>query len=124
MVQLKIKNESELYNRFDPLKNRISEDVYHYLKSYCTERQSQMHALDVIRIITDEPIDEDHFKMAVQNAAGRDCEEFDSQISRNKNGFQGICHGYFAKHIGCCAFTDTGPGPSGNHFVIWLHGHK
>ena len=84
MVQLIIKNESELYNRFDPLKNRISEDVYHYLKSYCTERQSQMHALDVIRIITDEPIDEDHFKMAVQNAAGRDCEEFDSQISRNK----------------------------------------
>ena len=83
MVQIKIKNESELYNRFDPLKNRISEDVYHYLKSYCTELQSQKHALDVIRIITDEPINGDHFKKSVQNAARRDCEEFDSQIARN-----------------------------------------
>ena len=84
MVQLKIKNESELYNHYDPLKERISEEVYHYLKSYCTELQSEKHSLDVIRIITDEPIDGDHFKKCVQNAARRDLEEFDSQIARNK----------------------------------------
>lgn len=84
MVQLKIHNESELYNHFDPTKTRISEDVYHYLKSYCTELQSQKHPLDVIRIITDEPIDEDRFRISVQNAVMRDREEFDSQITRNK----------------------------------------
>ena len=84
MVQLKIKNESELYNHFDPFKERISDDVYHYLKSYCTELNSGKHPLDVIRIITDEPIDGEHFKVCVQNAARRDLEEFDSQIARNK----------------------------------------
>lgn len=83
MVQLKIKNESELYNHFDPLKTRINEDVYHYLKSYCTEAQSQKHTLDIIRVITDEPINADHFKRSVQDAARRDRETFDSQISRN-----------------------------------------
>ena len=84
MVQLRIKNESELYNHFDPFKERISDDVYHYLKSYCTELNSGKHPLDVIRIITDEPIDGEHFKVCVQNAARRDLEEFDSQIARNK----------------------------------------
>ena len=84
MVQLRIKNESELYNHYDPCKERISDDVYHYLKSYCTELQAGKHPLDVIRIITDEPIDEDHFRKCVQNAARRDLEEFDSQIARNK----------------------------------------
>ncbi len=83
MVQIRIKNETELYNPFDPCNARISEDVYQYLKSYCTELQSKRHALDVIRIITDEPIDEERFKMSVQNAARNDCEEFDSQIMRN-----------------------------------------
>ena len=84
MVQLRIHNESELYNHFDPLKSQISADVYNYLKSYCTECQAEKHSLDVIRVITDEPIDENHFKMSVRNAARRDCEEFDSQIARNK----------------------------------------
>lgn len=84
MVQLKIQNETELYHHFDPLKTRISEDVYYYLKSYCTERQSEKHALDVIRIISDEPIDEDRFKRSVHDAVKNDCEEFDSQIARNR----------------------------------------
>lgn len=84
MVQLKIQNESELYNPFDPSKTRVSEEVYRYLKSYCTELQSERHSLDVIRIITDEPIDEDRFKRTVQNAVRRDLDEFDSQITRNK----------------------------------------
>lgn len=84
MVQLRIHNESELYNHFDPLKTRISEDVYHYLKSYCTERQVRQHSLDVLRIITDEPIDEEHFRKAVENAAMTDREELDSQIALNK----------------------------------------
>ena len=84
MVQLKIQNESELYNHFDPSKTRVSEEVYRYLKSYCTELQPESHSLDVIRIITDEPIDEDRFKRTVQNAVRRDLNEFDSQIARNK----------------------------------------
>ena len=84
MVQLKIQDETELYHRFDPLKTRISEDVYNYLKTYCTERQSEKHVMDVIRIITDEPIDEDRFKRSVHDAVKNDCEEFDSQIARNR----------------------------------------
>lgn len=83
MIQLQIQNESELYNSFDPLQTRIREDLYHYLKSYCTELQSKKHSLDVLRIITDEPVDEDHFKRSLQNAVRRDREEFDSQIARN-----------------------------------------
>ena len=84
MVQLKIQNESELYNHFDPSLTRISEEVYRYLKTYCTELQSEKHPLNVIRIITEKPIDEDRFKKSVKNAVKRDLEEFDSQIARNK----------------------------------------
>ena len=58
--------------------------MYRYLKSYCTALQPESHSLDVIRIITDEPIDEDRFKRTVQNAVRRDLNEFDSQIARNK----------------------------------------
>ena len=84
MVQLKIQNESELYNQKKKKKTRVSEEVYRYLKSYCTELQPESHSLDVIRIITDEPIDEERFKRTVQNAVRRDLNEFDSQIARNK----------------------------------------
>jgi len=84
MIQIRIQDESELYNRFDPSQERISEDVYRYLKSYCTGLRSQEHSMDVIRIISDKAIDADHFRTCVRNAARRDCEEFDCQISRNK----------------------------------------
>ena len=84
MIQIRIQEESELYNRFDPAQARISEDVYHYLKSYCTGLRSQEHSMDIIRIISDEAIDTDHFRTCVRNAARRDCEEFDCQISKNK----------------------------------------
>ena len=84
MIQIRIQDESELYNRFDPLQERISDDIYHYLKSYCTGLRSQEHSMDVIRIISDAPIDADRFRTCVQNAARRDCDEFDGQISRNK----------------------------------------
>ena len=83
MIQIRIQDESELYNRFDPSQERISEDVYRYLKSYCTGLRSQEHSMDVIRIISDKAIDADHFRTCVRNAARRDCEEFDGQISRN-----------------------------------------
>ena len=84
MIQIRIQDESELYNRFDPSQERISEDVYRYLKSYCTGLRSQEHSMDVIRIISDKAIDADHFRTCVRNAARRDCEEFDCQIARNK----------------------------------------
>ena len=83
MIQIRIQDESELYNRFDPSQERISEDVYRYLKSYCTGLRSQEHSMDVIRIISDKAIDADHFRTCVRNAARIDCEEFDCQISKN-----------------------------------------
>jgi len=83
MIQIRVHDESELYNSFDPMQERISDDVYRYLKSYCTGLRSHEHSMDAIRIISDEAVDADHFSTCVRNAARRDCEEFDGQISRN-----------------------------------------
>lgn len=83
MMQLKINSESELYNQFDPTQTRINTDVYNYLKQYCTENESRNHIHDTLQVITKEPIDEDMFRTALQNAVTKDMDEFDYQIASN-----------------------------------------
>ena len=58
MIQLRINNESDLYNPYDPSRTKISNEVYPYLKSFCSELEYQKHMHDTLQVITDEPIDE------------------------------------------------------------------
>lgn len=54
-IQLRIKNESDLYNPFDPAQTTINDGVYHYLKTFCTEAESKRHLHDTLQIISDGP---------------------------------------------------------------------
>ena len=83
MIQLRIKNESELYNRFDPSGNLINDDVYRYLKSFCTEPEFQQNPHNTLQIITDGPVDQEKFRKILQKALKKDQDEFDRQIARN-----------------------------------------
>lgn len=84
MIQLRIKDESELYNPYDPTNTMIRDGVYHYLKSFCTELEFQNHMNDTLRIVTDNPIDEDKFRAALHKAVSDDLKEFDRQLAANK----------------------------------------
>ena len=83
MIQLLIKNESDLYNPYDPSRKRINEGVYHYLKSYCTALEAPQHIHDTLQIITDSQVDQERFQTVLQDAVKRDIAEFDRQIARN-----------------------------------------
>ena len=83
MIQLCIENESELYNRFDPFRTRINDEVYHYLKSFSTEPEFQQNPQNTLQIITDEPIDQEKFHETLLKAVRKDQNEFDRQIASN-----------------------------------------
>ena len=83
IIQLQIRNESELYNQFDPTRTHIDEYVYDYLKSHCIQMRSEEQKKASLRIITDKPIDADRFKESLKNAVRKDRDEFDSQIALN-----------------------------------------
>ena len=83
MIKLRIHDESDLYSPYDPDRVRISESVYHYLKTFCTEIESKKHLHDTLRVISDSAIDEKRFKQALQNAVRKDQAEFDRQIALN-----------------------------------------
>ena len=70
MMQLMIRQESDLYNPYDPTQTRINDGVYQYLRSYCTELHYRDHLHDTLRICTD----------AVQE----DRSEFDRMLAENK----------------------------------------
>ena len=87
MIQLRIKNESDLYNPYDPSQTRINEGVYRYLKSFCAKMASQAHQHDILLIISDSPIDQDRFQKVLQDAVKSDRDEFDRQIAKNNRRF-------------------------------------
>ena len=84
MIQLRIKDESDLYNPYDPSNTMIRDGVYHYLKSFCTELEYEKHMNDTLQIVTDSPVDEDRFRTALHNAVSGDLNEFDRQLTANK----------------------------------------
>ena len=84
MIQLRIKNESDLYNPFDPSHTRINDGVYNYLKTFCTVSESKRHLHDTLQIISDSPIDADRAKAAIQNAVKKDQDEFERQFAENR----------------------------------------
>ena len=83
MIQLLIKDESDLYNPYDPSRIRINEGVYRYLKLYCSPLEASRHIHDTLQIITDSPIDQDRFQRVLHDAVERDIAEFDRQIAMN-----------------------------------------
>ncbi len=84
MIQLRITDESQLYNPFDPSGTRISDDVYGYLKTFCTEMESEKHIRDTLQVISGGPVDADRLKRAIQGAVQKGRDEFDRQIAANK----------------------------------------
>ena len=94
MIQLHIRDEAELYNPFDPSQTRISEGVYHYLKTICGEVKPEKHTPETLQIITDRPIDGDRLKTAIRDAVRKDRDEFDRQIAENsKRALGGYVNG-------------------------------
>ena len=83
MIQIKIEEESDLYNRFDPARRRINEDLYRYLQSFCTDVAAKKYSFDRLVIICDAPVDVQWFKSALQDAVRDDQEAFRLQISEN-----------------------------------------
>ena len=83
MIQLRVKNENDLYNPYDPSQTRINDDIYQYLKSCCSPLEASKHTNDTLQIITDSKIDSEKFERVLHNAVNRDLEEFDRQIARN-----------------------------------------
>ena len=84
MIQMKIKDESQLYDPLDPSGTRISDSIYSYLKSFCTEMEAEKHIHDTLQVISDGPVDADRLKRAIQGAVQKDRDEFDRQIAANK----------------------------------------
>ena len=84
MMQLMIREESELYNAYDPTQTRINDRVYQYLRSYCTELHYRDHLHDTLRICTDGPVDADRFRTALLDAVQEDRSEFDRMLAENK----------------------------------------
>ena len=83
MIQLRIKNESDLYNPYDPSMTRINDGVYNYMKSFCKDPEFQQNPHNILQIITDGPVDQEKFLKILQNAVKKDRDEFDRQIARN-----------------------------------------
>ena len=101
IIQLQIRDESELYNRFDPTRTRIDERVYNYLKSFCFQMRSEKQTSAVLKIITDQPINADRFKESVQNAVKKDSDEFDGQIAlNNKRAIWALIMGILLSGVG------------------------
>ncbi len=84
MIQLKIHDESDLYNPYDPSQTRINEQVYNYLKTFFTATEYEKHFHDTLQLITDSPVDGDRFKAALLSAVQKDRDEFDNQLAVNK----------------------------------------
>ena len=83
-MQLMIRQESDLYNPYDPTQTRINDRVYQYLRSYCTELHYRDHLHDTLRICTDGPVDADRFRTALLDAVQEDRSEFDRMLAENK----------------------------------------
>ena len=84
MSVIKIRDESDLYNRFDPTQTRLSNDAYSYLKSLYQEMSAGERKNDVLRIQCDNEIDLDRAKKALQAAVKRDVDDYNIQLRVNK----------------------------------------
>ncbi len=118
MIQLCIKDESDLYNPYDPSRTRINEGVYQYLKSYCTPLEFSKQTHDTLQIITESAIDQEKFQKTLHDAVKRGIAEFDLQIAVNNRRFiWEIIAGILLSAVGVLFCNLSGQGAPGNHFV-------
>ena len=84
MSVIRIRDEAELYNRFDPTQTRLSNDAYSYLKSLLQEMDAGERKNDIIQIQCDGEIDLDRAKKAIYAAVMRDIDDYNQQLGVNK----------------------------------------
>ena len=82
-IQLCIEEESQLYNHLDPAGERINDEVYSYLKSFCVDRINTVPYFDKIQIISDVPVDGGRFQENLHKAVKRDQDALDWQLKTN-----------------------------------------
>lgn len=83
MIQMRIKDESELYNKYDPNQMRIHDEAFKYLKSFCTESQVKKHTFEKLQIISDAPIDAAKCQKALRTSVRLEQENLEVQIQTN-----------------------------------------
>ena len=102
MIQMRIHNEMDLYDPYDPSQYRINENAYRYLKSFCTVTESEKHVNDTLQIISDEPVDAKRAEQAIKDAVIKDQGELDRKISLNhKRAMEGYIIGIVFSVAGC-----------------------
>lgn len=84
MIKLRVEKESAFYNSFDPSGVRIDNDVYDYLKSFCTEMEEQPELYDTIQILCSEPFDTEKAKRTLVDAVDREQKDLDQKIRKNR----------------------------------------
>ena len=82
-IQLYIQEESKLYSPYDPSREKLNDEVYKYLKSFCIDRINTVTQFDKIQIISDAPIDGDRFRENLRKAVKTDQEALDWQLEVN-----------------------------------------
>ena len=110
MIQMKIKDESQLYDPLDPSGTRISDSIYSYLKSFCTEMEAEKHIHDTLQVISDGPVDADRLKRAIQGAVQKDRDEFDrlaTFLCKIMGGFLCVSIAAFFLHLGGFPFPSV-----------------
>lgn len=84
MIRLRIEEESAFYNSLDPSNERISNDVYSYLKTFCSEIEEQPQLYDTIQILCSGPFDTERAKQSIIDAVDREQKNLDRQIKTNR----------------------------------------
>ena len=82
-IQLYIQDESRLYNSLDPSREKISDEVYSYLKSFCIDRVNTVSQFNLIQIISDASVDGDRFRENLHKAVKKDQDALDWQLATN-----------------------------------------
>lgn len=91
---MRIHNETDLYEPYDPSQYRINENAYRYLKTFCTAEESEKHVNDTLQIISDEPVDAKKAEAAIKDAIKKDQDEIDKKISvNNRRAIEGYVIG-------------------------------
>ena len=101
MIRLRIHEESDLYNSFDPEQIKISESVYSYLKSCCNESEMKQNIHNTLLIVSDGPIDAERFQGILNETVRKDQAEFDRQIALcHKRAVSGYVLGFIFRDLG------------------------
>lgn len=102
MIQMRIHNETDLYDPYDPSQYRINENAYRYLKAFFSEAESKKHIFDTLQIISDKPIDAERAEEALKDAVRKDQNELDRQIEANhRRAVKGYIIGIALSIAGC-----------------------